>query len=292
MRSVATGLAADDRLRCNSVLERYVGLMEQHPQVGYVFCSGRAMDDHEEGDVIRSSLYRPADGIFPGRDFLLDLLKGNFVLAAAGMVRRTCYEETSYFPEDMPYAGDWYLWCIFALHHDVAYFAEPMVNYRVHDLSMSNIMAQANTRAITSDILKVPTRIKHEAERRGEAAIVDRCRETITDHYADCLATRVIRGRQSRITLEEFEQELSQFTDSRQEQREIRWKVYCGAADRFCWQQEFADSKRMYRRALEIRPFTPMIWLKLLLVKSGNIGSKLREILGAVRQQTKKFRMT
>lgn len=280
-------ISADDRLRCNSVLERYVALMEQHPEVGYVFCSGRALDDYQEGDVIPSSLYRPTDAIVPGREFLLDLLKGNFVLAASGMVRKQCYQDISYFPEDMPYAGDWYLWCIFALHHDVAYFAEPMVNYRVHDLSMSNIMAQGNTFQITSDVMQVPTRIKHEAERMGAVTIVACCRVVIVDHYVGCLATRVVRGRKSRITLQEFEQALAEFSASQEEQREIRWKVFCRAGDHFCWQQEFADSKSMYRRALAIRPFMPLIWLKLLLLKSGGVGLRIREMLGGLRLRTR-----
>lgn len=283
-------ISADDRLRCDSVLERYVDLMERHPEVGYTFCSGRALDDQHEGDVIPSSLYRPDNGIFPGRVFLLDLLKGNFVLAASGMVRKSCYEEISYFPEDLPYAGDWYLWCIFALHHDVAYFAEPMVNYRVHDLSMSNIMAQENTGQITSDIMKVPTRIKGAAERLGAAEIVQRCQETMVDHFADCLATRVVRDRKSRATVEEFDAALIQFTPSRVEQTQIRCRVFCGAGDRFCWQQEFADSAMMYRRALKIQPYMPLVWLKLFLLKTGSVGSKMREIFGLVRQWTRSIK--
>ena len=54
------------------------------------------------------------------------------------MVRKSCYEDISVFPLDLPYSGDWYLWLIFALHHDVAYFAEPMAYYREHELSMTN----------------------------------------------------------------------------------------------------------------------------------------------------------
>lgn len=280
-------ISADDRLRCESAVERYVSLMEQHPEVGYAFCSGCALDDHREGGIIPSSLYCRSDGIFSGCEFLLDLLKGNFILAASGMVRKKCYEEISYFPEDMPYAGDWYLWCIFALHYDVGYFAEPMVNYRVHDLSMSNIMAQGQTGQITSDILNVPTRIKHAAQHLGKTAIVLRCRETIIDHYADCMATRVIRGRKSRITMEEFEEALAEFTSSQGEQKEIRWKVFSGAGDRFCWQQEYADSKKMYWRVLTIRPWMLLVWLKLLLLQSGSAGSKLREFLGVIRRRAR-----
>jgi glycosyltransferase involved in cell wall biosynthesis len=277
-------ISADDRLRCDSALERYVGVMESHPEVGYVFCSGRALDDHQEGDVIRSSLYRLCDGIFSGREFLLDLLRGNFVLAASGMVRKECYEKISYFPEDMPYAGDWYLWAVFALHYDVAYFAEPMVNYRVHDLSMSNTMAQTNTRAITRDIMLVPTRIRHAAEEMGATAIVDRCRECMIDHYADCIATREIRGCQSRITLEQFEEALVQFTSAEAEQKKIRLKVFCAAGDRFCWQKEYAGSENMYWRVLAIRPFILMVWIKILLLKSGGLGVRVREMLGVARR--------
>ncbi len=77
-------------------------------------------------------LHGDRDRIFPGHALLKKLLRANFVLTAAGMVRRECYEKVSFFPLDMPWCGDWYLWCVFALHYDVAYFAEPMVCYRKH----------------------------------------------------------------------------------------------------------------------------------------------------------------
>jgi len=276
-------ISADDRLRRDYVLERYVRVMEDHPQVGYSFCAGCALDDHEETGVIPSSRYRQQDGIFPGREFLLDLLKGNFILAAAGMARKECYEKVSYFPEDMPYGGDWYLWCVFALNFDVAYFAEPMVNYRVHDLSMSTILAKKNMRAIFGDIIELPARIRREGERIGDPAIVSRCRETVIGQYAECLASKEIRDRKSRITLAEFEESLARFAPSLQEQREIRCKVFCRAGDRFCWLEEFGDSAAMYRRALAIKPFMPEVWLKLALLKTGNVGAKIRQLLGEVR---------
>lgn len=276
-------ISADDRLRRDYVLEKYVRLMEEHPEVGYSFCAGYAMNDHEETRVIPSSVYRQQNGIFPGREFLLDLLKGNFILAASGMARKECYEKVSYFPEDMPYGGDWYLWCVYALNFDVAFFAEPMVNYRVHDLSMSTVLAQKDMRTIFADIIELPARMRREGERIGDAAIVARCRETVIGQYAECLASKEIRDRKSRITLDEFEESLARFAPSRQEQQEIRCRVFCLAGDRFCWQQELQESASMYRRALVIKPFMPEIWLKLALLKSGNLGAKVRQWLGEVR---------
>ncbi|HET7872094.1 MAG TPA: hypothetical protein VFL42_06245, partial [Terriglobales bacterium] len=219
-----------------------------------------------------------------GREFLLDLLKGNFILAASGMARKECYERVSYFPEDMPYGGDWYLWCMYALNYDVAFFAEPMVNYRVHDLAMSTVLSKSDMRKIFNDIIGLPTRMRREGERIGDMAIVDRCRETVIGQYAEFLASKEIRNRKSRITLDEFEASLARFASSREEQNQIRCRVFCLAGDRFCWQQEFQESAAMYRRALSIRPFMPEVWLKLALLKSGTLGVKVREWLAAVRQ--------
>ncbi|HEX7287872.1 MAG TPA: glycosyltransferase [Candidatus Angelobacter sp.] len=276
-------ISADDRLRRDYVLERYVRLMEDHPEVGYSFCAGYAMNDHEETGILPFSVYRQQDGIFPGRTFLLDLLKGNFVLAASGMARKECYEKVSYFPEDMPYGGDWYLWCIYALHYDVAFFAEPMVNYRVHDLAMSTVLSKSDMRKIFHDIIELPTRMRREGDRIGDARIVARCRETVIRQFGECLSSKEIRDRKSRITLNEFEEALSRFTSSREEQQEIRRRVFCLAADRLCWQQDLHESAAMYRRALAIKPFTPEVWLKLALLKSGTLGARVRQRLGEVR---------
>ena len=37
-----------------------------------------------------------------------------------------------------------YVWCVFALHYDVAYIAEPLVYYRSHNINMSKIFTRDN----------------------------------------------------------------------------------------------------------------------------------------------------
>lgn len=280
-------ISADDCLRSNDVLRRYTEALEANPRIGYAFCSGYYLDGHRETVVIPSSLYRKQDGIFPGREFLQDLLRGNFVLAPSGMARKECYEKISYFPEDMPYGGDWYLWCVFALHFDVAYFAEPMVDYRVHEQSMSTTMARKDMTAIFNDVIGVPIRLRREGERLSDPAIVKRCRETAITQYAICLSSREVRDQKSKISLVDFEKSLAQFTGSQAEQRHIRWRAFLGAADHCCWQQQYEESARFYRLALEIHPFLWTAWLKLALLKSGRFGYWIRETLGSVRQFAK-----
>ena len=276
-------ISADDRLRSEHVLERYVKVLDENSRVGYCFCAGHALHDDREAGIIPSSRYRETDGIFNGREFLLDLLKGNFILAASGMARKECYEKVSYFPEDMPYGGDWYLWCMYALNYDVAFFAEPMVDYRVHDLSMSTIMAKKDMRAIFADIIELPSRMRREGEKLRDEAIIARCRETLVGQLSECLAAKEIRDRKSRISLLEFEECLARFTTSASEQKEIRRRVYGLAADRLCWEQEFTESAAMYRRALVLKPSQPALWLKLALLRTGSFGSKIRDLLGGIR---------
>src|SRR5688572_8994109 len=119
-------ISADDYLRRPYVLGRYVGLLNTHPKVGYVFCSGIGVRDKQETGILKYSACSDRNRIFTGREFLRKQLRQNMVLAASGLVRRECYEQLGGFPLDMPWAGDWYLWCLFALYYDVAYFAEAM----------------------------------------------------------------------------------------------------------------------------------------------------------------------
>ena len=131
-------ISADDRLRSRDVLERYMAVLEEEPRVGYAFCPGIGIVDGKESGVIEwATLDCSSDCILPGRRLLRTLLKRNRVLAPSGLARRECYEKVGLFPDDFPYSGDWYLWCAFAMFFDVAYFQDPMVNYRLHDQSMT-----------------------------------------------------------------------------------------------------------------------------------------------------------
>src|SRR5215471_15701082 len=67
-------ISADDYLRRPYILERYVQVMEEQPNVGYVFCPAMKVQDRREMEVVSWSEHGAQDAIFKGRDFLKKLL--------------------------------------------------------------------------------------------------------------------------------------------------------------------------------------------------------------------------
>src|SRR5690348_12613530 len=118
-------ISADDRLRRPYALERYVALMENHSDVGYVFCPGMDLDNGQEKGVLGYSVHGEQDTIFESQQFVTNLIRYNSIVAPSVMARKECYLKDP-FPLDMPWGGDWYLWLVFSLSWKVGYFAEPM----------------------------------------------------------------------------------------------------------------------------------------------------------------------
>lgn len=287
-------ISADDRLRKPYVLDRYVRLMELHPRVGYVFCPAVRLDSGQETNVVGHSSRPDQDAILNGRRFLAELVNVNFVVAPSVMVRAECYEKVSRFPLDMPWGGDWYLWCVFALHYDVAYLREPMVNYRRHDLSMTDTLTNQRLQACAEEDLALPWRIKQKAEEAGYPSIVERCRISIASQYANDIGSRKYKSSNSwheySLTLEEFEQSLLQNSRNPQEQKIIRARVYAALADTYFWKRDFAGALHLYRNGLRQDPRMLQAWAKYLLLRAGNVGIRFRECLPALRRAASSVR--
>ena len=238
-------ISADDRLRRPYILERYIKVMDKHPKIGYACCPAISLDNREEAHLEGSISSR--NMIFSGKAFARRLLKqGNFVIAASGMVRRECYEKLGAFPVDLPYAGDWYLWCLYALHHDVAYFSEPMVNYRQHDLSMTNQLTGERFATRFRDGLAVLWRIRHEAESLGYEDLVRLCRHRIAYQYAHNILGRKLGESTFSISVEEFESSLRKNTSDDLEANIIRARTWEIVADGWFRRREFARAQRYY----------------------------------------------
>lgn len=183
-------ISADDRLRRPYALERYVRLMQEHPEVGYVFCPGVGLREGVETGVVHTGVvdnyyYGPADKIFKKPDFIATALrKGGGILSPSVMVRKHCYQEISMFPLDMPHQGDTYLWFVWALEYDVAYLSDPMVNYRYHDLNMSRGLFNTAPKIIFTDEVNVLWRIKDRAESKGYRTLANLIEYFIASKYA------------------------------------------------------------------------------------------------------------
>lgn len=275
-------ISADDQLRTPYVLQRYVELMDRHPEVGFVFCPGVGILDGKEIGLLGYSVHDSQDAIFEGHRFLLKLLERNTVLAAAGMVRRECYERVGVFPLDMPYGGDWFLWCAFALHYDVGYFAEPMVNYRQHDLSMTNLLRSEDERILMKDDITLPWRIKKECEKAGYNALASSCVEFIVRQYLRCFLGREWRNPATRLTPQEFDSSVESYTSNLRERNYIRARVFSTVGDRCYGAADYERALFYYRQTMSEGFFMPALWLKYGLLRMGPVGKYIRDGLSDV----------
>lgn len=270
-------ISADDYLRCPYILQRYVELLEKHPNVGYTFCSGVRVKNGTESKVV--ALYGDRDRIISGRTLLKELLRHNFILAASGLVRRECYERFGAFPLDMPWAGDWFLWCLFALYYDVGYFAEPMVCYRDHVLSMTSQLAQGQAEACCQEEIAIPWRIKSKADEASFWRESRACLRGVAEIYARNLACKRFGRSQPVMDLSQFEASLCENTADTRERRFVRVWVYAGMGNEYYWQSEIALAKRFYQKGLRMNPLRAELLAKRLLLALGGSGDTIRELI-------------
>jgi glycosyltransferase involved in cell wall biosynthesis len=289
-------ISADDYLRRPYILRRYVDLMEKHPRVGYTFCSGVGVRDGQETGVLGYSKYRNRDAIVNGHVFLKKLLYGNFVLAASAMARRECYEKISLFPLNVMWAGvpvdmvwvaDWYLWCLFALSVDVGYFAEPMVCYREHDLSISSsITQQENIALCAAADIAVPWLIRQKADERGLEKLSKDCLRAVAYEYARHGESKQYRGSTSCMSVRDFEESLCRSTESERERDWIRARFYAAKGDGLFSKGNVPAARRFYLDSLQKDPRTARVYAKLLF-SLGKPGVYLRRVLRSVRSISK-----
>lgn len=277
-------LSADDCLRARDVVERYVRVMAENPRLAYVFCPAMGLDaSGGETGVVEWTRPFPRDAIFEGRQFLATLAKGDCVCAPSGMVRRRSYEAVGMFPLDLPIAGDWYLWCAFAFHGDVAYLAEPMAYYRMHGANMST-MLRANTKLhlVRDDQAKVLWWLKTMAEKAGFPEVSEICFEHLVMHYATRLAETAPEQ-----TPEAMAQAIETALERRvrAQERAVMHTQICGSlGDQLYGRENFSGAAYFYRQALRRNQALWGYAAKLVLLKMGRAGVVVRNAFGRLRR--------
>jgi len=272
-------ISADDRLRVPHVLQRYVEALDRHPRAGFVFCPAVGLQDGAETGVIAGWDHGRQDRVFPGRRFLRRLAWNNCVSAPSGMVRRSCYARISLFP-DMPYAGDWYLWSVFALHHDVAYLAEPMVNYRLHGSNLTKILRRQDPRILAEDDLRVRWEIAAAARRRGYREIAEAHLDRLAAWYAAAL-----EAPGAAFAPEEFARSLARFAPAPAAAADMRWRVDLALGNHAYARGDLPGARRRYRSAIRLAPHRPGAWLRYLGLSLGAPGAAARRALAALRDR-------
>jgi glycosyltransferase involved in cell wall biosynthesis len=278
-------ISADDYLRRPYVLQRYVDLMDGNPEVGFVFCPGVKVRGGREVETLGYSLQGTEDRIFDGRKFLSRLIRANTIVAASGMVRKKCYDSISVFPLDMPWGGDWYLWCVFSLATDVGYLAEPMVCYREHELSMTTKLMNQDVDQCSREDITMPWIIKRKVEEAGYPQLVSACLLSAAKEYATRLAGKRYKSAAPSMTLEQFEESLSNSSSDEKVRKFVRARVFADVADIYYWQHEDTLARQFYSLATRTDRRMPAVWLKRLLLSAGELGGWIRSGRARLRQR-------
>lgn len=284
-------ISADDYLRRPDALQRLVAVLEANPRANYVFSAGVGVRDGRETGVLTWAAYGDRDCVVSGREFLRKLTSYNLVLAPATLARRECYRTLGDFPVrvewpgaplDLTWGGDWYLWCLFALHGDVGYIAEPLVCYREHELAVTSTMTRDALGNCFRAELGVAWQIRRAAERLGCGDVVARCLASIADHYGHHLSGKPFRSAESRVTMTEFEESLRANTADETERRAVRADALVNAGDRSFVKKEYPAAAGFYRAALGQRPGDWRCRAKLALLRLGAPGIRLRRRLNGL----------
>jgi glycosyltransferase involved in cell wall biosynthesis len=274
-------ISADDYLRRPYVLQRYVELLERHKNIGYVFCPAVGVLEGKETGVLSYSACWKEDKVVSGHAFLDRLLLANLVPAASGLVRRECYEKISVFPLDMPWAGDWYLWSLFALYHDVGFLSEAMVCYREHPLSMTKHLTDQQIDACSREEVSIPWAIKKLAAAAGFTHLKKTGAAAAANVYVRTIAYNRFKGSSAFMDMNRFEESLSENTQDEAERTWIRARVYAGIGNACYARGDRAAAKDYYDRALQKDPWMPKVRLKRMLLSSGRIGDRIWNTLKA-----------
>jgi len=120
-------LDADDRWRPEK-LARQTDALAAAPGAGFCYTIARFIDAADAPLPVRKPPHAIAGDLFPA------LMRGNLIILASVVARRSCIAEAGGFDETLPVYGceDWDLWLRIARRHPAAVVDEELTLYRVH----------------------------------------------------------------------------------------------------------------------------------------------------------------
>ncbi len=270
-------LSADDFLRSPQVLRRSVEVMERNPEVGYVFCRACEVRGTREAGLAWWSDCGNRDRIWRGTAFLNRLLRFDCVVMSSALVRKESFLSAGSLSPDLPQANDWYLWCLIALRNRVAYVAEAMVSCRIHEQSLTSLHNRQSTPIGVLDELNVLWRIARSAETQG-VTVRRACNASIAGRAARALRDGPVRGTRRGLTEPEFEEMVRANASDAEDTEDIWARVYRVLGDEQYWDGEMDAAMRSYGMALGLRPWSPKVWVKYILLSTGKLGTHVRRL--------------
>lgn len=269
-------ISADDRLRSREVLSRYLQAMESAPTIGLAFCPVISIRDGKESELVPWSYHGDQDIIFNEHKFLRRLIKGNCIAAPAVFARKECYGK-SLFPLDLTNTGDWFLWAVFSMHYDVAYFAEPMVNYRWHDNQMTNWFVNEQPRLHAENNLLCLWHMMKHAQRAGLVSAAKECAESLARTAAHYIITAE-DGQRGSLDYSAIRNFVGQKGTDETERKAIQCLIEKSLGDNYLDRGETTRAVQCYANALRGGYVTAKLLGKYFLSNMGPIGLRVIDV--------------
>jgi len=117
------------------LLEEELDVLEANQGVGFVHSAYRVIDF--EGRVVKEVYPAPHSYVQAGVEEFKRLIWSNFICSPSVTFRLDYYKAIGGIDDDWIYASDWELWLRFASYYDIAYIAEPLVNWRRYPAALT-----------------------------------------------------------------------------------------------------------------------------------------------------------
>ena len=277
-------ISADDRLHDPGALARAMAQFDKHPDLSYVFSPAGALKDGRTDGVVPFSWKQPDVRVLDGRAFLTStLLQRNVIPSPSCIARTACYDHAGGFSPDMPYAGDWYLWCRFACEGRVAFLPDPLADYRLHEGSMTQALSDhANPRIVADEIL-VRWRILRDAEAAGWSDVVRAARTAIVADYVDRLELWSAPGSRAGLTRIQVDESIRRHAADAAEERLFGALIAARFGDRAYGAGDWIEARQHYCAALRGGDLMPRVRLKRSLLALGPVGAVARRTAARLR---------
>ena len=275
-------ISADDVVWDTHALARYVDLLDQHPSAGFAFCAALELREGRTKAATYSS-WQASDAILSGRTVFERLVYANTIVACSGMVRKAMYTRHGNFPLDMPYSGDWYLWCLFAMYGDVVFVADPLVAYRIHGSSMTDTLSATRVRQCANDDLAVLSALYRRAGAVGLEPFIEVSMRALGYEYARQLRSKKYRSVSFQRTTAEVAKLIRGFSEHKAERRQLMAYTQASLGDLHLEKRLWLQALKNYIHSLYLQPFCLSVWGKLILVGLGRPGQRIRSQLSRWR---------
>lgn len=138
-------LHADDRFQVDH-LNNMTNIMEKDPEIGLAFSASNIIDS--SGKLISQSVPFSNNYIVPGIDEFQKHVLGNYIFCPSVIVRQSAYTKVGGFHGELRHLLDWDMWLRLEVSVErVAYIAQPLVDYRIHEKSATSLSGFTNTPA-------------------------------------------------------------------------------------------------------------------------------------------------